>query len=327
MSTTSVITPMAMPLIARRTRAYFAPVNRATSTPTIFDPAISGAWSSDAPPTPWTDLGWINGFSRSADSKVTEVATGMPATARLQARQSLGATVTFRFACWSKLTMALSAGSEHMNVLAPLGMVPSIGSGAKAKPAVALAANSDASTLYLAAPAALSLQPGSMVVVDQDYAGQTGFVGAPVSSAYVLNATAVGNDPDYLRRVSFNVGRVVSVGSDGGLKLATPLIAGTPLAAMKLQQVVGFVDREGGSFFQEWSGLFVMTGVQGDCLFLHYPRLQACQPSQEEVSATAPLLQMVAPAGKFRALPVTDGNDNQQVLCYRTYIPALSTLI
>ena len=325
MSTASVITPVAMPLIVRRTRAYFAPVNRMTGMPTIFDPAFSGNWNDDAPPSPWIDLGWISGFSRDADSKVVEVATGMPATARLQARQSLGATVAFRFACWSKLTMALSSGSEHMNVLAPSGTQPSIGSGAKAQPAVARAAKSDASTVDLAVQATPSLQPGCIVVVDQDYAGQTGFVCSPVSAAYVLSATAVGNDPDYLRRVSFNVGRVIAIGSDGGVKLAAPLLAGVPLAAMKLQQVLGFVDREGGSFFQEWSGLFVMEGVQGDRLFLHYPRLQASQPSQEAMAATAPLLQMVAPAAKFRALPVTDGNDGQQVLCYRTYVPTLST--
>ncbi len=324
MSTASVTTPVATPLIARRTRAYFAPVNRITGTPTIFDPALSGSWNGHAPPAPWIDLGWVSKFSRSADSKIVEVATGMPATARLQARQSLGATVAFRFACWSKLTMALSAGSEHMNVLAPAGVQPGSGSGAKAAAAAALASSSSAGMLYFAAPRALNVQPGAVVVVDQDYSGQTGFIGSPVSAAYVSSPTAVGNDPDYLRRVSFNVGRVAAVGSDGGLQLTRPLMAGIPLATMKLQQVLGFVDREGGSFFQEWSGLFVMEGVQGDRLYLYYPRLQTCQPSQEEATAIAPPLQMIAPAGKFRALPVVDGNDNQQVVCYRTYTPASS---
>ena len=39
--------------------------------------------------------------------------------------------------------------------------------------------------------------------------------------------------------------------------------------------VVGFCDREGSSFFQEWSALFVGEGQQGERVLWHYPRLQA----------------------------------------------------
>jgi hypothetical protein len=31
--------------------------------------------------------------------------------------------------------------------------------------------------------------------------------------------------------------------------------------------------------------------------------------------------------GKFRAIPVTDATDGQQALCYRTFMPAATTLL
>ena len=33
--------------------------------------------------------------------------------------------------------------------------------------------------------------------------------------------------------------------------------------------MVGFCDREGGNFFPEWSGVFVMDGEQGDRVIFH----------------------------------------------------------
>src|SRR5437879_5659889 len=59
----------AMIPVTRRIRAYFAPVDRATGTPAIFDPGKHGAFALDAPPAPWLDLGWIDncqGYRRSS---------------------------------------------------------------------------------------------------------------------------------------------------------------------------------------------------------------------------------------------------------------------
>ena len=311
-----------MPLIARRTRAFFAPVNRVTGSPTIFDPTTGKNWSDAAPMAPWVDLGWISGFTRTSASKIAEVDSGTPATIRLQTRQTLGALVSFQFATWSKLSMALASSSEHMNVLSPGSSLSPIGSGAKGAAALLLKQGSSATTLYMGSSTSSPIQVGDLVVVDDDYVAQTGFVGAGASASYVQDASSVGGDPDYIRRVSFNVGRVIAIGSDGGLQLATPLLAGAPTATMKVQPILGFVDREGGSFFQEWSALFVSEGVQSDRLFFHYPRLQSCENAGEMNVAIAPLLNMVQPASKFRALPIIDGNDSAQVLCYRSYFPA-----
>lgn len=327
MSTVSTITPMSMPLVARRTRAFFAPVDRVTSTPTIFDPAQSGSWNCSAPLAPWIDMGWVESFTRGAETVIAGVSTGMPATVRLQTRQSIAATVSFRFTTWNKLTMALASGSEHMNVLAAAVSAAPIGSGAKAHPPVLLLASSTATELYLAQAMTPAPHAGSLVVVDVDYAAQVGFVGSAVSGAYVQNSAAVGGDADYIRRVSFNVARVSSVASDGCLRLASPLLAGTPTGSMKLQQLAGFVDREGGSFFQEWSALFLYEGVQGEKLFFHYPRLQICTGSAETESPLGASLLVLQTTAKFRALPVIDPNDGQQVVCYRSFLPAPATYI
>jgi hypothetical protein len=100
---------------------------------------------------------------------------------------------------------------------------------------------------------------------------------------------------------------------------------------MKVQAIEGFVDREGGSFFQEWSALFVMEGAQGERIFFHYPRLQSLGSAAEAVSLLAGkqngTLERVMLAGEFRALPVTDPLDGERVVCYRSYLPAANALI
>ena len=72
---TSPVRPAMVPVM-RQMRAYFAPVNRTTETPTIFDPAASGAFELDSPPVPWLDLGWIEGFARFYDTPTEGVRSG-----------------------------------------------------------------------------------------------------------------------------------------------------------------------------------------------------------------------------------------------------------
>jgi len=316
-----------MPPITRRVRAYFAPVDRVNRVATIFDASISGQFSLSAPPAPWIDLGWIEDFSRKSLSKIAPVSTGSPAVTQFQARQTVDATVSLRFKTWSKLAMALSAGSQHMNLLAPATGAVANGSGAKAAPAVNLASSgSTASFLALNPGAPAGFAAGCMVAVDADYAGQTGFVGSGGYAAYVQTASAVNSDPDYIRRVTFNVARVSQV-TAAGLQLAQPLIAGVPASTMKVQQVLGFVDREGGDFFQEWSGLFVMQGEQGERILYYYPRLQATSGAEETATALVAPIERIALSATFRALPVTDANDGQQAVCFRSFLPSAMTLI
>jgi hypothetical protein len=124
-----------------------------------------------------------------------------------------------------------------------------------------------------------------------------------------------------MRRISLNVARVAGI-ANSALQLETPLVAGAPTTAMKVTRIFGFVDREGSSFFQEWSALFVMEGEQGDRVILHYPRLQAMHGAAETAETLAAPLERMRLAGAFRALPVRDAVDGEMVLCFRSYLPA-----
>jgi hypothetical protein len=319
--------PANAPMV-RRVRAYYAPVNRAAGTAAIFDPASSGGFSFSSPPAPWTDLGWVENFSRKSASVYGALRSGSPAVTQTQVREEIEATVAMEFLGWGKLQMALSSGSQHMNLLSEAAGAVANGSGGTAAAAMALQAGSTASVLMVTPAQAAGFTAGQMVAVDVDYVAQVGFVGSGISAAYVASAASVGSDANYIRRVSFNVGRITGVNtSTGALQLDEPLLAGVPSSGMKLATLSGFVDREGGRFFHEWSALFVMEGAQGDRLMLHYPRLQGMHSGAESAVALSAPLERMRLSAEFRALPVTDANDGETVLCYRSYLPALMTAL
>ncbi len=306
-----------MPPAVKRIRAYFAAVNRSAGQATIFDPAQNGRFAVDAPPAPWVDLGWIQGFTRKSSTTIVPVRTGSPAATQMQVRSDLETTVQFSFASWGKLQLSLAAGTQQMNLLAPVPGAMSAGSGGIAVRAVPLTGGSTATTLNVGAAAALSFAAGTQVAVDVDYvSGQTGFVGSGVSGAYLRTAVT---DVDYVRRVTLNVGRVASV-SNGELTLMGPLLAGVPVTGMKVSAVEGFCDREGSSFFQEWSALFVGEGQQGERLIWHYPRLQAMSGIAEQATKASGGYEALRLAGSFRALPVIDSVDGENVICFRSYL-------
>jgi hypothetical protein len=313
--------------VTRRVRAYFAPVNRAVQTPVVFDASEQGGFNLDAPQSPWIDLGWIQGFTRAATSKSVAVMTGIPAAALEQVRESLDAHISFQFLSWTKLTMALATGSQHMNLLTPARAAAAHCDGTPALPAVAIQSASTATSIVLAAADVANFAAGSIVAVDDDYTGQTGFIGSPISGAFLRQPLS---DVDYIRRVTFNVALVSEV-SQTGLTLAEPLPGGVPSSSAKIQAVRGFVDRLGGSFYQEWSGLFVMEGSQGERIFFHYPRLQTMADAEEMSVPLEPRgkgsLARIMLKAQFRALPVTDSLDGERVMCYRSFLPAPSALI
>ncbi len=312
MTTTETMSPA-----IRRVRAYFAPVNRAAGLPTIFDPAQSGGFALDAPPVPWMDLGWIQGFERTSGTVISAVKAGAPAVTQMQVRSDVEATVRFRFESWGKLQLSLAAGTQQMNLLAVISGVSAAGSGGTAIPAVALGAGSTATTLNVGPATSAGFAVGGLVAVDVDYAsGQTGFVGSGVSGAYVRTALT---DVDYVRRVTLNVGRISSV-SGGVFTLEAPLVAGVPAAGMKVSAVTGFCDREGSSFFQEWSALFAGEGQQGERVIWHYPRLQAMSGIAEMAGESSGGYEALRLAGAFRALPVVDAVDGETVVCFRSYV-------
>ena len=242
-----------------------------------------------------------------------------------QVRSEIEATVALEFEVWGRLQATLASGSQQTNLLTTVtGAAPNGSGGVAAAPVPLLTGTGLASTatsLNVGTAAAAGFSVGSLVAVDVDYTGQLGYIGTGVSAAYVQSASAVGSDINYVRRVTLNVGVVAAIAA-GTLQLASPLSAGVPAAGMQVSQLAGFCDREGASFFQEWSALFVMAGAQGDRILYHYPRLQAMQGSAEAAEALAVPLERVRLAAAFRALPVKDANDGESVLCFRSYLPA-----
>lgn len=321
----------AMVPVTRQMRAYFAPVNRVTEAPTIFDPGLSGVFALNSPPAPWLDLGWVENFERWYETPTGVVRSGTKALPAGQFRGSLEARVGFDFRQWGKLQMALAGGSEHMNVLAPLaGSTTPAPSGGTPAPGVAVLAGSTASQLVFGTGVGSAFSVGSLVAVDVDYQQQTGYVGSGIAAAYVSSAAAVNEDANYVRRVTFNVGRVAEVTATS-VVLAQPLVGGVPAAGAAAQVVIAFVDREGGSFFQEWSALFVAEQESGGRVCFYYPRLSpspggasklAGKFVREGLAAIEKPLSAVSLRASFLALPFTDTNDGQAVLCYRSYFPS-----
>lgn len=303
---------------ARRVRAFFAPVERATGAPAIFDPAHDGCFALDAPPAGWIDAGDVDNFVRMPATRIEAVRGGAGGGAAAQYRARLEARVEFDFARWGKLQMAIAGGSEHLNLLAAAGSAAAP-SGGSAAAAVPLAETSTAANLQVGAAAA-TFSAGQVVAVDLDYAGETGFVGAPIAGAYVRAPEEVGADPDFLRRVTFNIARIASITADA-LLLESALPGGQPSATAKVQRIIGFVDREGGRFFQEWSALFIVPEETGGRICFYYPRLQPAAPSVEMDEEVGPLTASSLHA-ELRALPITDPLDQAQAVCWRSYYPA-----
>jgi hypothetical protein len=311
----------------RGIRAYFAPLARGAETPAVFDPAVQAMFPLESPPAPWLDLGFIANFKRTSSTAFTPVRGGTKNAAAALARKDVSASVEFDFRNWGKLQMALAGGSQHMNVLATDNTAtPSASGGYEPVAAVPLITGSNASEVVIDPIAALAFNIGDLLVIDIDYIGQTGYVGSGLAGAYVRNASYVRSDVNYIRRVTFNVARIADR-TVTTFFLAQPLLGGDPLPGAALQKITGFVDREGGSFFQEWSALFVIPEEAGGRICFHYPRLQPVAPAAETAFKIDAALEGIGLHCALAALPATDLNDNEQVLCYRSYFPAANAAL
>ena len=119
--------------VTRRVRAYFAPVNRVAQTPVVFDPAEQGGFTLMRRPRHGSTSAIFRTFSASRKQE-RPIVTGIPAAPLEQVRETLGAQVSFQFLSWTKLTMALATGSQHMNLLAAASGARPAADGAPACP-------------------------------------------------------------------------------------------------------------------------------------------------------------------------------------------------
>lgn len=306
--------------LGRTVRAYVAPIDRGTGHLVPFDPAAQGQFDLDSPPPPYLDVGWVENFQRKSTTKYEALHNGSHATVSAQYRSQPEALVEFDFHSWGKLQMAVAGGTQEMNVLAAPLTSPPLGSGGIAVPASYVRDGSNDVTVVLDAGEMDKYQVGDAVAVDWDYTGATGYIGSGAPAAYLATALDPATHKDYTRRVTFNLSRVKSKTSNQ-LGLAQNLI-GRISTGMGVQKVVAFVDREGGSYFQEWSALFVMPSDSGGRICFYYPRLQPFQSTSENRQEWAGSIFNTTLRASLRALPTTDSNDGETVLCYRSYFPA-----
>jgi hypothetical protein len=311
--------------VGRAVRAYVAPVDRPSGVFYPFDPAGQGQFDLDSPPSPWLDLGWVENFQRTAVSKYEALRSGPSGTVTVQYRAQPEARVDFDLPSWGKLQMAIAGGSQQMNVLAVLPLSPPQGSGGTAIPPTPVQEGSTVTQLVLTPDKLANFSASDVVAVDADYTGAIGYVGTGAPAAYLSSPLNPSTQADFIRRVTFNVARV-SAKTSTALLLAQPLI-GMPTTGMGVQKVMAFVDREGSSFFQEWSGLFVIVGETGGRACFYYPRLQVAASGVEtRKEFAAPLFGHMLHAS-LRALPTVDPNDNESVLCYRSYFPTTDAAV
>ncbi len=316
----------AMVPVSRRVRAYFGPFDQSANRPAVFDPGKHGAFALDAPPAPWIDLGDINKFQVTSGTELQALQTGNKGAAAGQFRRALDARVEFDFRSWGKLQMALAGGSQHMNVLQPDPDASARPSGGIPVAAVAVLEGSSAGEIVLGAGTVDGFAIGDILAVDLDYVQQTGWVGSGIAAAYVKDPAGVQRDRDYVRRVTYNVGRVAAKTAKSVL-LAQPLLGGIPAIGACVQKVAAFVDREGGSFFQDWSALFVHEDESGGRICLYYPHLSPTRAGGQrfEPEHRTVIQEPLAAIGLhacFLALPYTDENDSEVAVCYRSYFPA-----
>jgi hypothetical protein len=300
-------------------RTYAAPIERNSGTFLAFDPAVQGQFDLDSPPIPFLDLGYSENFQRKSTTKYEALRNGPHGTLNCQYRSQPETLVEFDFQSWGKIQMALAGGTQEMNVLATPSTSYPQGSGGVPIPA-SYALDGSGDSIVVLDPAEMSkYSVGDMIAVDWDYAGGTGYVGTGAPAAYLSTALDPSTHKDYVRRVTFNVSRVKSK-TTNQLGLAQRLI-GSAATGMGVQKVAAFVDREGGSYFQEWSMLFIIPSDSGGRICVYYPRLQPAQSTAEGRQEWAKPEFNTTLHASLRALPTSDPNDGEWVLCYRSYFP------
>ena len=215
-----------------------------------------------------------------------------------------------------------------MNILAPAVSAAPAADGAQAVPAVTPQAVRRAHRFCWRWADAAKFTPGSIVAVDVDYTGQTGYVGAPVAGAYVRQALT---DVDYVRRVTFNVALVSQVTVDWA-------DAGRAVAGRRAR---GGRQGAGGHRICGSGGRELLSGVVGAVCDGGQPGREnllplsdGCRRWRARRKLSSPLNRKnqsghsrVLLKGQFLALPVTDPLDGERVVCYRSFLPAANALV
>lgn len=343
-------------------RAYFAPFNQqqavATANsalgPTIYDLQVTNkfidgsAGSIATAQTGWFDLGWVKNFKFTPGSKTGNVNTGYRGAIRAKYRAETSEKLSCMFMEMSHQAMSICTGTQVFNLLkcsasaSTVGPLSSTGIAAVPMAASGYLPTGGPSgptmglpTLVVPAGSGAAFAAGSYIVCDQDYNGTSfGFVGDAGANVFQGAVT----DVDFIRKTSDYVACVSSVvpGVLGGdaLILTGPFLGGgnnalggattAPTTGAKVQAIVGYASREGGTYIKEWSAIFVLGTIDGSQLLFYYPRIapDAFGGLTEENLPNATAMQTNGLAGTWDSLAFDDPLDGETVVRYSAYYPA-----
>lgn len=345
-------------------RAFFAPFNQQLAVqtantslgPTIYDLEVTGKFidnNASSIPSGWFDLGYIKNFKFTPGSKTGNVNTGYRGAIRAKYRAETGEKMSLLFEEVSHTTLSISSGTQVFNLLKSTAAASTVGplssSGIAACPMGASGylptggpsgPTAGLPTLCVPSGSGASFPAGTYIVCDQDYNNVTyGYVGD--AGANVFQGAV--SDVDFIRKTSDYVACVQQVvagafsGQDA-LILTGPFVGGgnaaqgttpntAPTTGAKVQAIVGYATREGGTFIKEWSAILVLDTIDASQFLFYYPRLapDTFQGFNEENLQGATAMQMNGLSSSFEALAFDDPLDGETVVAYRAYYPHPNT--
>lgn len=322
-------------------RAYFAPfdqVSAVNTSDTSVGPKMidlsTGPFTTATIPAGFFDLGWIKDAKYTPQSKIGQVRSGYRGAVRVQYRGEVGEQLEFKFREYGRMQYKLGYGTNVLNLLSGTSPSPNLTGPVSASGATAYPVASGTFYQVIGGVATLQLVTASgfavndWIVCDVDYDPSTyGLVG-DASTPIFKNAVT---DIDYIRKNSDYVARVTAVNGNT-LTLDQPFVGGgglgnvTPQAGSKVQKIIGWAAREGGSFISEWSGMLLMDTVDAAQIVLYYPHLSIMQ-NRDGVAAWAIENIGTTDLGGheidaiFNALAYDDPIDGETVVRYSAFYP------
>lgn len=338
-------------------RAYFSPFNtqQAVATantsigPTIYDLEVLGRLVDTSLPAGWFDLGYIRNFKFTPGSKIGNVITGYRGVIRAKYRAETSEKLSMQFMEMTRTTLSIASGTQVFNILkstataSTLGPLSSSGVAAIAMGAsgyqptgITATATAGQPTLFVPSGSGAAFPAGTYIVCDQDYNGTDfGFVGDAGANVFQGAVT----DTDFIRKTSDYVACVkqvvLGVAGQDGLILTAPFMGGgnsptgvtannAPTTGAKVQPIIGYATREGGTKIKEWSAVIVLQTIDGSQVLFYYPRVgpDAFTGLTEENLQNATAVQTNGITASFDALAFDDPLDGETVVRYMGYYPS-----
>lgn len=330
-----------MLLLGSGWRAYYAPYNSALGSAvadTTIGPKIldlnQGPFLDSALPAGWFDCGWIKDFAVTPASKIGNIRSGFHGAVRSKVRGEIGETMAFKFREFSRMALKIASGCDVINLLAATATGSSPVSGGTATDPIAVSMvsyNALTPSVTVGTGSGALFAVGDYIVCDKDYDGTSyGLIGENGTNAFQGLIT----DTQYIRKTSDFVARIASISGDT-LTLSKKFIGGGsgdptgntyPQAGSKIQKIKGWASREGGTYIQEWSALFLLDSIDGWQCAQYYPHVaidsfKGVMPwAIENVGTTD--LQGYELDCSMEGLAFDDPEDGQTIIGYRAFYPA-----